>query len=76
MLWRDMAQSRHDFVVAALTPMTWVEIEGLSAETGLSKWTIQKVRLRQSKNPKVNTLEPLYAALCRRMNGRRHGGAR
>lgn len=52
--------------MAALADMTWAELKGLSAETEIPFWTIQKVRLRQSKNPKVNTLEPLYAALKRR----------
>lgn len=50
----------HEYVVRSLSPMTAKEVEALALETRISKWTIQKIRLRQIGNPGVKSIEPLY----------------
>lgn len=53
----------HEYVVRALSPMTMAEVEGIATESKMSKWTIQKIRLRQIKNPGVQSVQILYDVL-------------
>lgn len=52
-----------DFVVGELAPLSMDELEALATKTGISKWTLQKIRLRQIENPGVKSIEPLYRHL-------------
>jgi DNA-binding phage protein len=52
-----MAQSMHDYVVESLKG---TDVETIANETGISRWTLQKIRLRQIKNPGVKGIEKLY----------------
>lgn len=71
-----MAQSIHEYVVSALEPLTFAQIEGLEKESGISKWTIQKIKLRQIENPGVKGIEVLYGILkLRESNKRRRATA-
>jgi hypothetical protein len=49
-----------DFVVAALREIRFKDLEPVAKATKVSKWTIQKIRLRQIVNPGVRHVEPLY----------------
>lgn len=55
-----MPISMLEYVVRSLSPLTARDIEALALETRISKWTIQKIRLRQIENPGVKSIEPLY----------------
>jgi hypothetical protein len=61
----------HEYVVRSLAPMTMAELEGVAADTRMSKWTIQKIRLRQIENPGVKSVQILYDALKLRESKRR-----
>lgn len=50
----------HEYVVKSLRPMSMAEVEGVARETRISKWTIQKIRIGQIKNPGVNSVQVLY----------------
>lgn len=47
----------HDYVVNALQES---DLELIARETKISRWTLQKIRLRQIKNPGVKSIEVLY----------------
>lgn len=64
-----------DFVVEQLAPLTLDELEPIANDTGISKWTLQKIRLRQIENPGVKSIEPLYQHLKLRAVKRRREAA-
>jgi hypothetical protein len=43
--------------------MTQAELAGVAAEAKLSKWTAQKIRIGQIKNPGVDKVQALYNVL-------------
>jgi hypothetical protein len=60
-----------DFVVQALAPLSLDDLQQIDDDTGISKWTLQKIRLRQIDNPGVRSIEPLYQYLKLRAVRRR-----
>lgn len=60
-----------DYVVTALSPMTQVELAAVAKEADISKWTAQKIRIRQIKNPGVDKVQALYDVLKMREIRRR-----
>jgi hypothetical protein len=36
------------------------DLEKVSSDTKISRWTLLKIRQRQIKNPGVDSIEPLY----------------
>lgn len=52
-----MAQSMVDFVVASLQG---ADVDQVQKETGVSRWTLLKYRIRAIRNPGGKNLERLY----------------
>lgn len=67
-----MTDSMLDFVVAALHD---ADVDEVARDNHMSRWTVQKIRLRQIKNPGVLSVEPLFRYFKKR-NGRVRGKAR
>jgi catabolite regulation protein CreA len=68
-----MPQSMLDYVVDALNA-TKREDEVVAKATGISKWTLRKIRIREIDNPGVKTVEPLYHYFkLREVKQRRNG---
>ncbi len=61
----------HEYVVRQLAPMTGIEIEEVSIQAKLSKWTTQKIRIGQIKNPGVDKVQALYDVLKLRESKKR-----
>lgn len=51
-----MIQSIHDYVIASLKES---DVETVERDTGISKWTLMKIRQRQIKNPGIKGIETL-----------------
>ena len=47
----------HEYVVKSLKGC---DLAAAEIATGISRWTLLKIRQRQIKNPGVNSVEPLY----------------
>jgi hypothetical protein len=67
-----MAQSMHEYVVSALQGS---DLESVARDTKISKWTLQKIRLRQIKNPGVKGIETLYQHFKLQESNRRRRAA-
>jgi hypothetical protein len=50
-------------VLKALKSSTEADVRLLSLETGVPKPTIDKIKFGQTPNPRVLTIQPLYAAM-------------
>ena len=53
----------HEPIKTALLPMTQAQLEELANKSGISFFTIRKIRDGETKNPGVLTCERLYRAL-------------
>lgn len=52
-----------DYVVKSLAPMSQAELADVAKDADVSKWTAQKIRIRQIKNPGVDKVQALYDVL-------------
>lgn len=58
-----MSKSIHDYVVESLKAS---DVEAVERDTGISKWTLMKIRQRQIRNPGIKGIE----TLCRYFKAR------
>lgn len=53
----------HSYVVEQLAPLSMAELEVVSKQAKVSKWTAQKIRIGQTKAPGVDKVQALYDVL-------------